>query len=283
MNLFGEILKECNLLLEKKNEVTEDKIKDAIENCKIVSIMYNDGTPNGGKSWRYIYPVVFGELKKTGNKAIRAYQDGGSTSKIKETGTNHGMKQGWKLFRLDRIVAWYNQENTETDLSHVFTPQNLADLNTTGDKSFSKIYYHSPAIKVEYGIDSNPVTKTDINSGKPAKPEAQKEPIVKYTFNPDWKNQYSEKTNGISLDNSGNINYNSNKEDKLTAPQTKPILKTDLEPQNEIPQNEEPQNKQMTADETPVSKDEVNGEEDNTLTKTFNDYLDRWEKVETQD
>ena len=91
MGLLGEILKECNLLLEKKNEVSDDKIKDAIENCKIVSIMYNDGTPEGGKSWRYIYPVVYGELKN-GNAAVRAYQEGGSTSRVKEPGTNRGFK-----------------------------------------------------------------------------------------------------------------------------------------------------------------------------------------------
>jgi hypothetical protein len=78
MTLFEQILAESSLLLEKANEVTVDKIKDAIENCKIVSIMYNDRKGGTGKSWRYIYPVVYGELKDrktgagTGNMAVRA-------------------------------------------------------------------------------------------------------------------------------------------------------------------------------------------------------------------
>lgn len=279
MSLFGEILSECNLLLEKTNIVTDDKIKDAIENCKIVSIMYNDGEKNGGKSWRYIYPVVFGELKN-GNKAIRAYQDGGSTSRIMKPGTNKGKKRGWKLFRLDRIVAWFNQENTETDLSHVFNPETLADLNKTGDKSFRTIYVHSPAVKIEPVIDSDSIDKSDIQTAQP-KQDTNKEPAVKYVFNPEWKNQYKEKSQEISVDNSGNVGYTSSKEaNKMEAPETKPVTKDDVAP-DEAPM--QPKGEEMpAADETPVTKDEVNGKVENDITTAFQDIMKRMENAESK-
>ena len=81
MTLFEQILSESNLLLEKQNEVTIEKIKDAIENERVVSIMYNDKQGGKGKSWRYILPVVYGELKSNGKAAIRAYETKGSTKR----------------------------------------------------------------------------------------------------------------------------------------------------------------------------------------------------------
>ena len=85
MTLFEQILAESNLLLEKQNDVTIEKIKDAIENQKKVSIMYNDTQPEPGpkgmgRSWRYILPVVYGELKN-GKPAVRAYETVGSTKR----------------------------------------------------------------------------------------------------------------------------------------------------------------------------------------------------------
>ena len=162
MNLYEQILSESNLLLEKQNVVSIEKVKDAIENGKIVSMMYNDKQGGGGKSWRYIYPVVYGELKDrkngggTGKMAIRAFQPQGSTKRG---------KPAWKLFLYDRIVAWYNQENTENDLTHTFSRKDLDQLfNENGDKYFHNIISHSPFMNVEYVIDSEPVKKSDIKS-----------------------------------------------------------------------------------------------------------------------
>jgi len=263
MNLFEQILSEASLLLEKQNEVTVEKIRDAIENGKIVSMMYNDKQGGGGKSWRYIYPVVYGELKDrktgggTGNMAVRAYQPQGSTKRG---------KPAWKLFRLDRIVAWYNQENTDTDKTHTFSKEALGQLfNTEGDKYFHTISFHSPFMKVEYLIDSEPIKKDDI----------KQEPNV--TDNEPEKASVRYIGNGISLDNDGNVSYNSEKANtnKLTAPETEPV--TDMEVNQGETQNTQKQdNEKLTADEKPVTKDEL--EPQNDLSDAYNDLMNRWKK-----
>lgn len=285
MNLFEQILAESNLLLEKINEVSEEKIKDAIENGKIVSIMYNDGQKGGGKSWRYIYPVVYGELKNrktgagSGNMAVRAYQTVGSTKRG---------KNAWKLFRVDRIVAWYNQEDTP-DEKHTFTKEDLNQLfNEKGDKYFSDIIYHSPFMNVEYLIDSEPVEKDDIkNTEEPSNmQEPEDRAYVKYTFNPDWKNQYDqERSNGISLDNQGNVSYNSenNPTDGLTAPETKPVTDNEVNDteKSEIPSQDA---KKMVADNKPVTKDELEEKpENNELTRTYSDFMNRWKNNDEEE
>ena len=285
MSLFTEILQESNLLLEKANEVTEDKIRDAIENGKMVSIMYNDGEPGKGKSWRYICPVVYGELKNrktgagNGHMAVRAYQTVGSTKSDK--------KNAWKLFRLDRIVAWYNQENTDEDQSHTFDPKLLQYFNGKGDKHFARIVYHSPDIDVEYSIDSKPISKDDIMSiyGK----EGEQQPEIKYTMSPEWKNQYNQEySKTISLDNNGKIAYSSEREapeaSKLEAPDTEPVTGDEVQSgQQQDTGVEDDSAKKMVADEKPVSKDEVNGTEEqpkNDITPAFQDMMTRWKNAE---
>ena len=284
MSLYSEILLESRLLLEKSNEVTEDKIKDAIEHGKIVSIMYNDKEPGSGKSWRYIYPVVYGELKNrktnqgNGHMAVRAYQDGGSTKR--------GEKKAWKLFRLDRIVAWYNQENTDEDKTHTFNAMLLQDFNQTGDKHFFNIKYHSPLIDVQYDIDDKPVKKTDIKQGE-TEPETTGQPqtpSIKYVVNPEWKNQYN-KNAEISVDNQGNVGYLSKKDEKvdtINAPDTKPITKTEVGGSEESPAE---QNGEKTeTDNKPITKAEVDSEgeeetpQENELTTSFNDMMNRWKE-----
>ena len=281
MTLFEQILAESSLLLEKANEVTVDKIKDAIENCKIVSIMYNDGKGGGGKSWRYIYPVVYGELKDrktgagTGNMAVRAYQTVGSTKRG---------KNAWKLFRVDRIVAWYNQENTPEDMTHTFTRKDLDQLfNDNGDKYFSHIDSHSPFMDVKYLIDAEPISKQDIKSVEPGKESDTAQATVKYVPNPDWANQYDQ-GKGISLDNQGNVSYNSEKaeSDRLTAPETEPV--TDADVQTPGQESEPSQDTaKLVADDKPITKNEVNGTpEDNDLTKTYTNMMNRWKNNEEE-
>ncbi len=283
MNLFEEILAESNLLLEKSNEVTEDKIKDAIENGKIVSIMYNDGKKDAAKSWRYIYPVVYGELKNrkegggNGHMAVRAYQTVGSTKRG---------KNAWKLFRVDRIVAWYNQENTPEDQTHTFTRSDLDQLfNENGDKYFHTIVYHAPFIDVEYLIDSEPIKKDDIKPNDIGTTGAEEKSTVKYTPNPEWKNQYNQEFGkGITLDNKGEVSYNSEKTttDKLTAPETKPVTNTDV--QGAEANAETQDTSKLVADEKPITKSELEGEpEENALTKNYNSLMNRWKNNEEEE
>ena len=281
MNLFEEILLESNLLLEKANEVTEDKIKDAIENCKIVSLMYNDKQGGNGKSWRYIFPVVYGELKDrktgggTGKMAVRAYQTVGSTKRG---------KNAWKLFRADRIVAWYNQENTEEDMTHTFSRKDLDQLfNEKGDKYFHSIVYHTPLMDVEYLIDSEPVKKDDIKSA-----EGGEQASVRYVPNAEWKNQYDqEQGKGISLDNQGNVSYNSEKGEtaKMTAPETKPVTDTDVQTPAAPETNPEQDTSKLVADDKPITKDEIEqpNAENNELTNTYNSLMTRWKNNDEEE
>lgn len=279
MNLFEQILSESGLLLEKQNEVSVEKIRDAIENGKIVSMMYNDQKGGGGKSWRYILPVVYGELKNrqdgggNGHMAIRAYQPSGSSKRG---------RPAWKLFRLDRIVAWYNQENTENDKTHTFTKADLDALfNEKGDKYFHTIMYHAPFMNVEYMIDSEPIKKDDIKEPQGAE-QGEEKATVRYTVNNDWKNQYNkEQGNGVSLDNNGEVSYNSEK-DKLTAPETKPVTNTDIEPAGQTEETPTDTNK-MVADEKPITKDDVqNQEPQNDLTPAYDDMMKRWNNSEEE-
>ncbi len=282
MTLFEQILAESRLLLEKANEVTEDKIKDAIENCKIVSIMYNDRKGGTGKSWRYIYPVVYGELKDrktgagTGNMAVRAYQTVGSTKRGKNR---------WKLFRVDRIVAWYNQENTPEDQTHTFTRKDLDQLfNDGGDKYFSRIDYHSPFMDVKYLIDAEPISKQDIKSVEPGAEPTTSQATVKYVPNPNWANQYDQ-GKGISLDNQGNVSYNSEKaeSDRLTAPETEPVTDADVQTTGQEANAQQQDTAKLVADDKPITKDDVNGTpEDNDLTKTYTNMMNRWKNNEEE-
>lgn len=283
MTLYEEILAEANLLLEIQNPVTVEKIRDAIENCKKVSIMYNDGKGGGGKSWRYIYPVVYGELKNrsggggNGHMAVRAFQTKGSTKR----GQN-----AWKLFRVDRIVAWYNQENTETDKTHTFTKEQLGQLfNDKGDKYFHTITCHSPFVNVEYLIDSEPINKDDIKQDTGTDNGNVENATVKYTYNPDWKNQYNqENEKGISLDNNGNVSYNS---EKLSAPETEPVTKDMVNQGASEPKTDSQVNKMM-ADNKPITKDEVNNGEDssgnnNELTDAYTSLMNRWNNKDEEE
>ena len=282
MSLFQEILYEVHLLLEKQNEVSEDKIKAAIEGGKVVSMMYNDKQGGGGKSWRYIYPVVYGELKDrktgggSGNMAIRAFQPSGSSKRG---------RPAWKLFRLDRIVAWYNQENTENDLTHTFSKADLGALfNESGDKYFHTIMYHSPFMNVEYLIDSEPVKKSDIKTGDETETEKET-PTIRYTYNPDWRNQYNkENETGISLDNDGDVSYNSEKSEvsKMVAPETKPITKDDVQTPGTTPETRQEDNEKLVADEKPITKDEIESTPENDLTSAYNDLMNRWQKTEDE-
>ena len=277
MNLFEQILSECNLLLEKQNEVSVEKIKDAIENGKIVSMMYNDKQGGMGKSWRYIYPVVYGELKDrkngggTGNMAIRAYQPSGSSKRG---------RPAWKLFRLDRIVAWYNQENTDTDKTHSFSREDLDQLfNEKGDKYFHTIVYHAPFVNVEYMIDSEPIEKGDIKQEPTTGSEGTnpENATIRYTLNNDWKNQYNkEQGQGISLDNNGEVSYNSEKS-KLTAPETKPVTDTDVQAAQPNGEETAADTKKLVADQKPITKDEVQSEKpENDLTPAYQNLMNRW-------
>lgn len=266
---------------EKKNFVSKRKIIDAIKNHKIVSIVYNENKNNQnpsdpsliGKSWRYICPVVYGELANrkngtpTGKMAIRAYQTGGSVSKLPRKGTNKAIKPAWKLFRVDRILAWYNQE----DEGHTFDPNSIPLYNPNGDIHFSRIVCQSPEAKQKTKPETGPTKTTDLAN--------------KNIVNTDKQNIQKNQTSSPKvLDKSQETPYISDKEKvsdvkKMIAPSTAPIPKQKVsEPQQPAVdttiQNVEPDIEAQGT--SPETKDNVNNVQDNPLTNKFKEMEKRW-------
>jgi len=134
-NIFESVILEE---LEKNNQlltesVSEEAINDAIVNKYNVNILYRDFVDQP-PSKRYIQVYNFAKTKgnKTGgNDAIRAYQIMG--------GSKTDKKNGWKIFRLDRIEGWYpTKMKFHKPISQV--DSTIPTYNQNGDKSMDTIY-----------------------------------------------------------------------------------------------------------------------------------------------
>ena len=122
--LLYEIYKE--LLSEN---VSLDKVNDAIDNTYEVMINYHSNGEDIATGERVIQPVAYG-LTKSGNPVIRAFQPyGDTTSKV----------PSWKFFRLDRISFWkglYNNKFKEPPGTY----NAEGNFNKNGDKTMSIVY-----------------------------------------------------------------------------------------------------------------------------------------------
>ena len=122
--IFEEINRKTNLLTEG---VSESDIIAAIDGKYNVNIEYRD-IGESAPSRRYIQVYNLAQTKG-GNDAIRAYQiNGGSKTD----------KNGWKIFRIDRIVGWYptnmKWSNPVSDFDNT-----IPSYNQFGDNSMSSI------------------------------------------------------------------------------------------------------------------------------------------------
>lgn len=125
--IFEEINRKTNLLTEG---VSESDVIAAIDGKYNVNIEYRD-IDESAPSRRYIQVYNLAQTKgiKGGNDAIRAYQiNGGSKTE----------KNGWKIFRLDRIVGWYptnmKWSNPVSDFDNT-----IPSYNQMGDNSMSTV------------------------------------------------------------------------------------------------------------------------------------------------
>ena len=122
--LLYEIYKE--ILSEN---VSLDKVNDAIDNTYEVMINYHSNGEDIATGERIIQPVAYG-LTKSGNPVIRAFQPyGDTTSKV----------PSWKFFRLDRISFWkglYNNKFKEPPGTYNAEGR----FNQNGDKTMSIVY-----------------------------------------------------------------------------------------------------------------------------------------------
>lgn len=273
-------MKKTKKILENKfllNEISlnrDSDIKKAINKVLRVRITYNDKKPNvisnkKGYKERFILPVAYG-LTKSGKRAVRAYQTAGSTKR--------GIPR-WKLFLLDNIVSWSNGTKSFKKYG-----QQLIDLglNTSGDKGMTTLYAITPIANnnVQVANDSKPITpepiiKTDVipstNSQIPKNEPEIKEPTVsKEKFVP------AQTKRNTSIDNAQNKSYFNN---KIEAPSTEPVLKTDLV-KNE-PEIKEPDNTINAPNTEPITKTDINKSEKNAddIKNNFNDMLSRMDNV----
>lgn len=266
MSLFKEIVNESVLL----NEITTNRdndIKKAINNVLRVRISYDDKKDRviskaKGKRERYILPVAYG-ITKNGKRAIRAYQTAGSTKR--------GVPK-WKLFLLDNIYSWSNGKKSFKEYGDALI---RLGLNTKGDKHMTTLFAitpigneNVPVAKDSKPIDAEPITKIDV---QPTTQKAQNPQITQKTndFVPSGTKR------STSIDNSGDKSYFTN---KVEAPETEPITKTDVQPQSDTTQTvNEPQ---ITTE--PVTKSDIEGSTinpDNKLTNSFKDMMNRMDNL----
>jgi hypothetical protein len=265
MSLFKEIVNESVLL----NEITTNRdndIKKAINNVLRVRISYDDKKDRviskaKGKKERYILPVAYG-ITKNGKRAIRAYQTAGSTKR--------GVPK-WKLFLLDNIYSWSNGKKSFKEYGDALI---RLGLNTKGDKHMTTLFAitpigneNVPVAKNTNPIDDKPITNVDV---KPTSNVVQNPEITKKTDDFVITNTKQDK----SIDNRSNKSYVDN---KIEAPATEPVTKSEIQPQNNVPQVAEPK-----ATTEPVTKDDIEGgtiNQDNKLTNSFKDMMNRMDNL----
>lgn len=282
MSMFEEIVNEAMLLTELSTN-RDDDIKKAINNVLRVRITYDDKKDRvpsraKGKRERYILPVAYG-ITKNGKRAIRAFQTAGSTKR--------GVPK-WKLFLLDNIIMWSNGNKSFRKYGDTLI---RLGLNTTGDKHMTTLFAITPIGNgnVQVAKDSKPISAEPIAKAEVEPTQQNQNPATadREKFQP------SQTTRDTSLDNSFEKSYYDN---RIKAPETQPVSKTDIQPQVNTPNatgntNDNAMNPPKITSQ-PITKDTVNGQEQDTnagtqqqdiannpLTKGFNDLMNRMDNL----
>lgn len=272
MSIFKEIVNEA--LLTEISQNREDDIKKAINNVLRVRISYNDKKGGKGKNERYILPVAFG-LTKSGKKAIRAYQTAGSSKRGLTTPPNNRKFPKWKLFLMDNIYSWSNGKKSFKEYKDALIRQGL---NTQGDKGMTTLYAITPfadsdveVAKDSQQIKSTPVTKMDV---APTADSQNRETTDAKTFEP-------AKVSRGQVDNTKQSNYFDN---KVEAPDTEPITKTQVSGQEENPQQSNQPEKLDAPETKPVEKTDINNADEKEKVKAdFNNLMDRMDNLYNDD
>ena len=282
MSMFEEIVNEAMLLTELSTN-RDDDIKKAINNVLRVRITYDDKKDRvpsraKGKRERYILPVAYG-ITKNGKRAIRAFQTAGSTKR--------GVPK-WKLFLLDNIIMWSNGNKSFRKYGDTLI---RLGLNTTGDKHMTTLFAITPIGNgnVQVAKDSKPISAEPIAKAEVEPTQQNQNPATADR----GKFQPSQTTRDTSLDNSFGKSYYDN---RIKAPETQPVSKTDIQPQVNTPNatgntNDNAMNPPQITSQ-PITKDTVNGQEQDTnagtqqqdiannpLTKGFNDLMNRMDNL----
>jgi hypothetical protein len=118
--ILEEISKDQQLI----NEGVLEDIKSAMGNTVYVWFKYK--TEDGRITDRYVMLDKLG-TSLANNKVVRLWQTGGQTTKTKK----NGGVNGWKLFRLDRIIPGSVRP---TNMKYYEPIRSSEPYNTTGDK-----------------------------------------------------------------------------------------------------------------------------------------------------
>lgn len=123
MNGFGRAYKK--VIAEGK--ISDNKISMAIDRHVLVVIRYNTHGERLAMADRLCGVFAYG-VTKAGNPCIRVYEYEGDTTTF---------VPGWKLIRIDRIIAWH-----ETKRTFDSPPKNTGngEFNPNGDNSMSIVY-----------------------------------------------------------------------------------------------------------------------------------------------
>lgn len=150
MSLLGRIYKK--VLQEAR--ASEGKIEQAIDRHNLVVIRYNTHGEHVAMANRLCGVFAYGTTK-AGNPCIRVFEYEGDTTTF---------VPGWKLIRLDRILAWFPTKRT------VSSPPNEL-FNPNGDNSMSMVYKvakfegATPSISIPKG--TTPTTASTVKTGQP--------------------------------------------------------------------------------------------------------------------
>ena len=118
--ILEEISKDQQLI----NEGVLEDIKSAMGNTVYVLFKYK--TEDGRITDRYVMLDKLG-TSLANNKVVRLWQTGGQTTKTKKNGSING----WKLFRLDRIIPGSVKP---TNMKYYEPVRSGQPYNATGDK-----------------------------------------------------------------------------------------------------------------------------------------------------
>ena len=306
MDLFGEILENSGILLEKSykkkkkkklkpqpkqrkvlkpnassnivmsnDEQFKNDINSAINNLYPVVMNYNSGGENLATGKRIIYPIAYG-LSKANNPVVRAFEPKGDTIR--------GVPK-WKFFRVDRILNWENIEDER------FDPRQLNGVNETGDMSMTRVFNIAPignGKKIDrthkfIRLTPGALSKKDIDEPRI---EFNNSYSADNAINDIIRNmEQNNQEDGETIYNVPEVSYNQENQpsNKLEAPETKPISKQDIQgrdnsvnPENKI--NDENEVNKMTANDKPISKNEIEYQapqkekEDSWINKARNFY-----------
>lgn len=278
MTLFEQILNEAFSVIY--GPVSAKKINNAIDNRNSAIIRYKTKGENEHTQQRTIFPVAYGVNKK-GNQVVRAYQTGGDTTTV---------KPGWKFFRVDRILSWYNMRNSKFDMRMLV---NLG-YNRDGDKLMTNLFNNvKTKAQTKRELELRKASKTD-DSSTTEQPVITSTPITKGevvnqgNVNPQSTGSDTPDIQTLSnnIDNNQIAAYNNsdNQTAQMTAPETNPISKKQINATLPNQNNSKPSgndmknNDELTVDSSkPVTKDDI---EKNPISEAFQDMMRRFDLLD---